>query len=92
MRIAVSDAKARLTDLVRRAEAGDEVILTRHGQPAAKIVPIAPEMRIDPEELRARRRAILDEVIAAARARGPYHGPPAERAADFLYGDDGLPA
>ena len=92
MHIAVSDAKAKLTDLVRRAEAGDEVILTRHGRPAAKIVPVEREIKMDLEELRARRRAILDEVIAAARARGPFQGPPAERAADFLYGDDGLPA
>ena len=35
MRISVTDAKAQLTELVRRAEAGDEIILTRHGQPAA---------------------------------------------------------
>ncbi|WP_247410834.1 type II toxin-antitoxin system prevent-host-death family antitoxin, partial [Bradyrhizobium sp. 23] len=31
MRVSVTDAKGQLTDLVRRAEAGDEVILTRHG-------------------------------------------------------------
>jgi prevent-host-death family protein len=42
MHIPVSEAKGRLSDLVRRAEAGDEVILTRHGQPADRIVPIAP--------------------------------------------------
>ncbi len=29
MRISVSEAKGQLTELVRRAEAGDEVILTR---------------------------------------------------------------
>ena len=40
MRISVTDAKGQLTDLVRRAEAGDEVILTRHGQPAARLVAI----------------------------------------------------
>ena len=32
--------QAQLTDLVRRAEAGDEIILTRHGQPAARLVAI----------------------------------------------------
>ena len=31
MRLAITDAKARLTDLVRRAESGEEVVLTRHG-------------------------------------------------------------
>ena len=34
MKISVTDAKAQLTELVRRAEAGDEVVLTRHGHPA----------------------------------------------------------
>jgi hypothetical protein len=32
MRISVTEAKGQLTDLVRRAEAGDEIILSRHGQ------------------------------------------------------------
>jgi len=31
MQVSVTDAKGQLTELVRRAEAGDEVILTRHG-------------------------------------------------------------
>ena len=33
MQISVSDAKARLTELLRRAEAGEDIVLTRHGQP-----------------------------------------------------------
>jgi prevent-host-death family protein len=37
MRISVTEAKGQLTDLVRRAEAGDEVILTRHGQAAVRL-------------------------------------------------------
>jgi len=40
MRISVTEAKAQLTELVRRAEAGDEVILTRHGHPAVALVPL----------------------------------------------------
>jgi prevent-host-death family protein len=40
MRVSVSEAKAQLTDLVRRAEAGDEIILTRHGQPIVTLKPI----------------------------------------------------
>jgi prevent-host-death family protein len=31
MRVSVQEAKGQLSDLVRRAEAGDEVVLTRHG-------------------------------------------------------------
>lgn len=83
MKISVSDAKAQLTDLVRRAEAGDDIILTRHGQPAVRLVPMRPAV-----DQRAR-RALLDSVRAAA-ARAT-EGPDAARSQDFLYGDDGLP-
>ncbi|MDB5704438.1 MAG: type toxin-antitoxin system prevent-host-death family antitoxin [Sphingomonas bacterium] len=86
MEISVSDAKARLTALVRHAEAGEDVILTRHGQPAARIVPIAPK----PD--RARRIAIMEEVRAAAEKRGLDGGPDAARSQDHLYDERGLPA
>jgi antitoxin (DNA-binding transcriptional repressor) of toxin-antitoxin stability system len=40
MEIPVSDAKARPTDLVlRRAEAGEEVVPTRHGPAAVRPTP-----------------------------------------------------
>lgn len=41
MRVSVSDAKGQLTELVRRAEAGDEVILTRRGYDAVRLVAVA---------------------------------------------------
>lgn len=34
MEISVTNARAQLSALVRRAESGDEVVLTRHGRPA----------------------------------------------------------
>jgi hypothetical protein len=37
MRIAVSEAKRRLTELIKLAEAGEEVILTRHGQAMVRL-------------------------------------------------------
>lgn len=39
MQISVTDAKAQLTELVRRAEKGDEIVLTRHGHAAVRLVP-----------------------------------------------------
>jgi prevent-host-death family protein len=41
MNVPISEAKARLTDLVRRAEAGDEVVLTRHGRSVVRLAPVA---------------------------------------------------
>ncbi len=85
MQIPVSEAKGQLTNLVRRAEAGDEVVLTRHGQPAARIVAIRPT----PPDAAAR-RAVMEGVRASA-SRKAAAGPVAARSQDFLYGGDGLP-
>jgi prevent-host-death family protein len=85
MHISVTDAKAQLTDLVRRAEAGDEVILTRHGAAAVRLVPVKP--KLTPEE----RGRILEEFQRSVKGK-VLPGPDAAHSADFLYGDDGLPA
>ncbi len=85
MRISVTEAKGQLTELVRRAEAGDEVILTRHGHPAVRLEPLRET--ID----RATRRAVLDEVRRLGAAKADQ-GIDAVRSQDFLYDDDGLPS
>ncbi len=84
MRVSVSDAKGQLTDLVRRAEQGDEIILTRHGHAAVRLVPVKAAMSRDSRI--ALLRGLSD--VAAAKATP---GPSAARSQDFLYGDDGLP-
>lgn len=38
MQIAISEAKAQFAELVRRAEAGESIELTRYGRSVAKIV------------------------------------------------------
>ena len=37
----LADAKARLSELVSKAEAGEETIITRRGQPVARLIPVA---------------------------------------------------
>jgi len=84
MRVSVTEAKGQLTELVRRAEAGDEVILTRHGHAVVRLAPIgaAPD--------RKSRKALLDAVrISAAAKVAP--GASAARSQDFLYDENGLP-
>ena len=86
MQIAVSQAKGQLLDLVRRAEAGEEIELTRHGVPVVKLVTVTKPF--DPIE----RRRLIDEVMESARGK-ILPGPCAARSADFLYDDEtGLPA
>lgn len=84
MRVSVTDAKGQLTDLVRRAEAGEDVVLTRHGHAAVRLVPVnsAPDRQS---------RRILLEAARAAGAAKVASGPSAARSQDFLYGEDGLP-
>lgn len=84
MRIPVTDAKGQLTELVRRAEAGDEVILTRHGHAAVRLVPVGAMPN------RAARRALIEAVRASGAAKATA-GPNAARSQDFLYGDEDLP-
>jgi len=84
MDISVTDAKSQLTELVRRAQAGEEIVLTRHGHPAARITPVVAKVSA------AKRRALLREVRARAAAN-VMEGPAAERSQDFLYDEDGLP-
>jgi antitoxin (DNA-binding transcriptional repressor) of toxin-antitoxin stability system len=69
---------------VRRAEAGEEVILTRHGRETVRLVAVHATRD------GAARRAVLEAAQASA-ARKATAGPDAARSQDFLYGEDGLP-
>ena len=84
MRISVADAEGQLADLIRRAEAGDEVILTRHGKDIVRLVPVQPQP--DAEA----RRALIATVQTTVRGKRT-EGATAARSQDFLYDDDGLP-
>ena len=84
MHVSVTDAKGRLTDLVKRAERGDEVILTRHGQAKVRLVPVTVASD-------AKTRKSLLASVRMAAAKKARLGPRAADSQDFLYGDDGLP-
>jgi prevent-host-death family protein len=86
MQVSVSDAKAQLTDLVRRAEAGGDVVLTRHGQPAVRLVPIQRKPTSD------EKRAVLERFRGVAQGKPEWQGVTAATVADFLYDEFGLPA
>jgi prevent-host-death family protein len=57
MNVPISEAKAHLTDLVRRAEAGDEIVLTRHGHPVVRLTPVPMRPASEPE-----RKASIERV------------------------------
>lgn len=84
MQVAISQAKGRLTDLVRRAEAGEEVILTRHGKAVVRLIAVEqPEVSAD------ERWALL---VALRGSTKNSEGRCAARSQDQLYDDYGLPS
>lgn len=70
-RFAVADAKARFSELIARAEAGDEIVITRHGTLVARLTPIVENSG----DVAMRRRRSREEYIAWVRADGPSLGP-----------------
>lgn len=68
--INLADAKAHLSELVDRVEAGDSIEITRRGKPVARLTAVArPRKRIDV--------ALLQSLTATMP-------PPAESAADLV--------
>lgn len=52
-RYSLAEAKARLSELIHKVEAGETVEITRRGKPVAKVVPTAaPAKPIDWDALR----------------------------------------
>ena len=50
------EAKTHLSELLEKVEAGEEITITKHGAPVAKLVPVKKEAR--PEE----RVAAIDRI------------------------------
>jgi prevent-host-death family protein len=84
MHVSVTNAKAQFTELLRMAEEGEEVIVTRHGKPIVSLTPV----KTLPDK--ATRRAILEKLQRAGAAKG-LGGEDAARSQDFLYDEFGLP-
>jgi prevent-host-death family protein len=49
--VPVKEAKAKLTELLRAAEAGERIVLTRHGKPVADLVPHSDAVEEQPMSL-----------------------------------------
>ena len=91
MNISIAEAQQQLDELARRAEAGEEVVLTSRGRPVAKLAPVGNPVAMPdlPPDLAARRERLLELSSLMAQEKEP--GPDAAHAADFLYDEYGLP-
>ena len=77
--VKATDAKARLAELLRAAEHGEAITITRHGKPVAHLVPAEAQNRANrkraAEEFRRRRAKLRSvdfsvEEFLAARHEG----------------------
>lgn len=69
--IGLFEAKTHLSELIARAERGEEVIITRHNKPVAKLVPIN---EVSPE-LYQQRLKLLAELQDIGRRMVERGGP-----------------
>lgn len=66
--VGLFDAKNKLSELVDRAERGEETIITRRGKPVAKLVPVQPVR----DREKARRAADGIRELAKKMNLGPF--------------------
>ncbi len=80
--IGAYEAKTHLSDLLDRVERGEELVITRHGKPVARLIPAQPghdvakaqaavrELIAIREEIRARSGSFTLEELLSARDEG----------------------
>ena len=75
--VKIGEAKTRLSELIARVEAGEEVIIARGREPVARLAPLDAERRArvgqaiaDIRALRARARPVSVEEILAWKHEG----------------------
>lgn len=61
------EAKTRLSELLNAVEQGEQVVITRHGQPVARLVAIAGEGKLSAAEVKARKQAMQRVIDARAQ-------------------------
>lgn len=83
--VALSEAKDRLSEFVSAAEAGDEIIITRHGKPRAKLV------AIDDQAERRRRAIAAWDALRVQRDRMRAEGRTATMAEMIAWKNEGRP-
>jgi len=79
--VGLFEAKTHLSELVACAEKGDEVVITRHNKPVAKLVPVQAEPSFDYQK---RMRAVKQMQKIAAQAAAQYGPITIEEVVDWI--------
>jgi prevent-host-death family protein len=67
MRAGIAELKASLSEYVRRVSAGEEIVITDHGRPVARLMPYERQGGPDSEEIE---RLIADGILAPPKEAG----------------------
>lgn len=73
--ISALDVRARFGQVLDEAAAGERFIVERAGQPVAAIVPLRDLDAVDPDKVRERRMAAVDELVRLGRRDRLRYGP-----------------
>ena len=57
--MSLAQAKAHLSELLNTVELGEEVVITRHGRPVARVLPAAPAKKVLPLQRLAKLRQLV---------------------------------
>jgi prevent-host-death family protein len=69
MRTSVAQAKAHFSEMIRAAQGGEPVIVTRHGEPVVAVVPV-PRDPEDRERFLLAHNPIFRQILDASRGSG----------------------
>lgn len=89
MRISIAEAEGQLTELVKLATQGEEVVLTQDGGASVRLEPL-PEKQAA-LKTREEKAGLLDRLQDEVRKMNLPPAPDAARSQDFLYDEFGLP-
>ncbi len=69
--VAAFEAKTRFGELLDRVIAGEEIVITRHEKPVARLIPEGSPRLKDTQRAAARLEALQKEIAASGSGKGP---------------------
>ncbi len=83
--VGIAEAQTTLFTLLQQVERGEEIVITREGNPVARLVPDQQQPRIWTEEQKAASRAAIERIRERAKTlpRQPFDWEEIKKDRDF---------
>ena len=72
--VSIAEAKARFAQLVARAEAGERIVITRHGKPVAQVSAVPTAVAIPYGDLAGKAIEMDDDLTLAPEVIADFEG------------------